>query len=84
MITCTYVHLWRTSRKCITFVLVWYGSLIEVPLFENTKEDEECDYDDTLVNDSSAQGGDKEDCSVQEDNLDMCKDVVMKIELMQS
>ena len=36
------------------------------------------------IDDSSAQGGDKENCSVGEDNLSMCKDVVIETELMQS
>jgi len=52
------------------------GSLIEVLLFGSMKEDEECDYDHTLVNDSSAQGGHKTKCSVGEDNSNMSKDVV--------
>ena len=41
------------------------------------KEDEGCDYDHTLIDDSSAQGGDKETCNVGEDNSNMSKDVVM-------
>ncbi len=44
------------------------GSLIEAHLFGSMEEDEECDYDHTLIDDSSAQGGDKEDCNVGEDN----------------
>ena len=32
-------------------------------LFGSMKEDEECDYDHTLIDDSSTQGGDKENCS---------------------
>ena len=35
------------------------GSLIKAHLFESMKEDEECDYDHTLIDDSSAQGGHK-------------------------
>ena len=35
------------------------GSLIEVHLFWSMKEDEECDYDHTLIDDSSAQDGDR-------------------------
>ena len=31
----------------------------------------------------SAQGGDNENCSVGEDNLNMCKDVVIETEMMQ-
>jgi hypothetical protein len=38
----------------------------------------------TLNDDSSAQGGDRENCSVGEDTPNMCKDVVIEIELMQS
>ena len=47
------------------------------------EEDEACDYDHTLIDDYSAQGGDKENCSVGEDNSTMCKDVVIETELMQ-
>ena len=47
-------------------------------------EDDGWKYDDTLIDDSSAQGGDKENCSVGEGNSNMCKDVVIEIELMQS
>ena len=42
------------------------------------KEDERCDYDHILIDDSSAQGGDKENYSVGEDNSNMCKDVVIE------
>jgi hypothetical protein len=31
---------------------------------EETKDDENFDYDHTLIDDSSAKGGDKEKCSV--------------------
>ena len=34
------------------------GSLTEAHLFGHMEEDEECDYDHTLINDSSIQGGD--------------------------
>ena len=47
-------------------------------------EDEECDDDHTLIDDSSAQGGDKENRGIGEDNSNMCKDVVREMELMQS
>ena len=47
------------------------------------EEDEECDYDHTLIDDSSAQGGDKENCSDGEDNSNMCKDVVVETKSMQ-
>ena len=36
------------------------GSFIEVHLFESMEKDEEWDYDHTLIDDSSAQGSDKE------------------------
>ena len=53
------------------------GSLIEAQLFGSMKEDEECDYDHTLIDDSSARGGDKENYSVVEDKSNMCKNVVI-------
>ena len=59
-------------------------SLIEAHLFENMEEDEECDYDHTLIDDSSAQDGDKSNCSVGEDDSNMCNDVVIETESMQS
>ena len=40
------------------------GSLIQAHLFGGMKEDEECDYDCTFIDYSSAQGGDKEKYSV--------------------
>ena len=46
--------------------------------------EEECGYDDTLIDDSSARGGDEGNCSVGEDNLNLCEDVVMETVLMQS
>ena len=52
------------------------GSLIDVYLFGTMKEDEECDYDHTLFDDYNAQGGDKANCNVGEDNSNMSKDVV--------
>ena len=54
------------------------GSLIDAHLFGSMEEDMECDYDHTLINDSSAQDGDKENHSVGEDNSNMCKDVVIE------
>jgi hypothetical protein len=42
----------------------------------------EYDYNHTLIDDSSAQGGDKENYSVWEDNSNMCKNVVREMELM--
>ena len=55
-------------------------SLIEAHLFGSMKEEEEeeCDYDHTLVDDSNAQGGDKEYFTIGEDNSNMCKGVVIE------
>ena len=50
------------------------GSLIEAHLCGNMKEDEECDYDHTLIDDSSAHSGDKEKYSIGEDNSNMNDD----------
>ena len=58
------------------------GSFTEPRLFESIKEDEDCDYDHTLIDISSAQGGDKENYNVEEENSNMCKDVVIEMELM--
>ena len=60
------------------------GSLIKAHLFGSMMEDEEYDYDHTLIDDSNAQGANKKNCCVEVDNSTMCKDVVIKIELMQS
>ena len=48
------------------------GLLIKAHLFGSMEEDEECGYDHTLIDDSSAQGGDKESCSVGKANSNMC------------
>ena len=40
------------------------GSFIEAHWFGSMEEDEECDYDHTLIDDPSAQGGDEENYSV--------------------
>ena len=61
IITSNYVHEWRTSRKYTTIVLVG-----QAYLFGRMKEDEKCDYDHKLIDDSSAQGGDKDNYSVGE------------------
>jgi hypothetical protein len=58
------------------------GSLIEAHLFDSMKEDEECDYDHTFIVDSSAQRDDKENFVVEEDNSNMCKDVVIEMDMM--
>ena len=42
------------------------GSLIEAHLFGSMKDDKECEYDHTVIDDSSVEGGDKEICSVGE------------------
>ena len=60
------------------------GSFIEAPLFGSTAEDEECDYNHTLIDDYDAQGDDKKNWCGEEDDLNMCKDVVIEMELMQS
>ena len=43
------------------------GSLVKARLFGSMEEDEECDYDHTSIDDSSAQDGDKANYSVGED-----------------
>ena len=48
------------------------------------EEDEECGYDHTLIDDSSAQGSEKQNRSVGEDNPNMCKGFVIETNLMQS
>ena len=63
--------------------MVWplYGRvLIEAHLDGSMEEDEGCDHDHTLIDESSAQGGDKENCSVGEEGSDMCKDVAKATE----
>ena len=47
------------------------GSLIKTYLFGSIKMNEECDYDHTLIDDSSAQGGDKKTSNNGEDNPSM-------------
>ena len=48
---------------------------------ESMQEGEECDYDHTLIDDASARGGDKEYCSVGEDNSNTCNDVVIETKI---
>ena len=43
-----------------------------------------CNHDHTLIGDSSAQGDDKGNYSVGEDNSNICKNVVIKMKSMQS
>ena len=76
-----------TLNRIESIFLLVYANLftacvVIITLFGSMEEDEECDYDHTLIDDSSAQGGDKENCSVGEDNSNMCKDVVIETELM--
>ena len=52
--------LWKIYNICTCML----GSLIEARLF-GSMEEEECDKDRTLIDDSSARGGDKENCIVQ-------------------
>jgi hypothetical protein len=69
--------------KKIDNIRTWYGRVsYEAYLFRNMEKDEECDYDLTWIDDFSAQGGDKENYSVGEDNSNMCKDAIEK-ELLQ-
>ena len=50
---------------------------MEDNLFGSMHEDEECDYDHNLIDNSSARGGDKGNYDViGEDNSSMSKDVV--------
>ena len=42
-----------------------------------------CDYEQTFIDDSSVQGSDKENYSVGGGNSNMCKDVVIEMELIQ-
>ena len=53
-------------------------------LFGSMEEDEECDCDQILIDGPSAQGGDKKNYSVGEDNSKTCKDVVIKMKWMYS
>ena len=57
-------------------------SLFKAHLLGSIEEDKKCDYDHTLVEDSSAQGGVKAICCVGEGNSNMRKDVVTYTELM--
>ena len=46
------------------------------------EEDEECDYDPILIDDSIAPSDDKESLRMGEDNSNMCDDVVIKTKTM--
>ena len=74
----------KDLKKIYNICTCMARSIIQARLFESVKEDEELDYDHTLVDDCSAQGDNKENCSVGEDNSNMCKDVVIETVLMQS
>ena len=76
----TYEH---TCKKYTTCACIEGGSFMEAHLFGSMEEDEECVNDHTLTDDSNAQGGDKETCSVGEDTSDMCNEVLIEMELMQ-
>ena len=54
------------------------GSLLEARLFGGLEKDEECGYDHMLINDYNAQGGDKENYSIGEDDSNMCKDIFIE------
>ena len=54
------------------------GSLIEAHLFEGMEQNEECDCDHTLIDVSSVEGSDKENCNVWQENSNMCKDNVIE------
>ena len=54
------------------------GSLLEARLFGGAEKDEECDHDHMVINDFNAQGGDKGNYSIAENNSNTCKGVVHK------
>ena len=76
--------VWYMYRGPYNICTCMIGSLIKDRLFGSMQEDEECVYENTLTYDSSAQGGDKEHCSVGEDVSNMYKNVVIQTELMES
>ena len=67
-----------------TYVEYLCETLIEAHSFKSGQEDHACDYVHTLMEDFSAHGNHKENCSVGEDNPNMCKDVVIETELKYS
>jgi hypothetical protein len=67
IVTCSYIPMWRTCKKIYNIRTCMVGSLVDARLFGSMGEDE-CDYDHTSINDSSAQDGDKANCSVGEDD----------------
>ena len=60
-----------------------HEKLIEAHLFGSMEEDE-CNYDHTFIDDLSTQGGEKENCCVQENDSNTCKDAFVEAEGMQS
>ena len=47
--TLSYAHVLRISRTYPTIVYCMVGPIIENCLFGSMEEDEECDYDHTLI-----------------------------------
>ena len=64
--------------KYTTFVLGWYGHSLKLIYFEVRRRRRSV----VMIDDSCAWGGDQKHCSVREDNSNMCKDVIIEIELM--
>ena len=60
------------------------GSLIEAHLFGSMEDGEECDYDHILIDDSSAEGGDKKNCSIGERIQTYARMFAIETESMQS
>ena len=64
-----FMYMYERPLENIAHLSLYGRVLIEAHLFGSM---EEYDYDHTLIGDSSAQR-DKENCSVGEDNSNMCK-----------
>jgi hypothetical protein len=65
--------------------LYFYGrSLIKDHLFGSMDVVEGCDYDYTMIDNSSAQGGNKKKYSVGVDNSNIYTNIVIEIDLMES
>ena len=60
------MHMYGDLYKIYNICTCMVRSLIEAHLFGGMEEDEECVYDHTMIDDSSAQSGDKEICSVED------------------
>ena len=72
----THITTCRTLCTCMKDLEKIYNiftcmvrALICAHLFGSMEKDEECDYDHILIDDSNAQGGDKENCSVVKSNM---------------